>query len=523
MAEDLKIIIGADTKGAEEGINKVKGKLKELGGETSSSSKKITELGTKLSDTGQRISSNLSTHIRRASVDLLELGRGSRTAEVALESLGGETAAVSGAFLGITAAIAIFGISIANLFGAFKTTKEDLEKLKKLLSVTTEEQKKYNEEVKLSAQYSEAGAKAITSQIDKYEDLKAVLIDTNKQLSDISSNTIKNAVAESFLKQRKDIIDSFLAAAVEQDRIFRKFNAGVLAQGKLVLPLKVAVDTIGTTTTGAIITRDKTLSNEEKTIINLNKTKDAAKNAFDVINALSSGLDSVFKNLTDKPDKVTKKIKEQEDAVRKLKKAFLELPSSEAKLDAFNGPTVKGKAIGTPLVTNFSADFLQAQALFLKLQESAKKTADIFNSTLGPAISSAFTAAIEGSKSFGQAFTQALRGIVVQLIATIAKALILAAILTATGFSKLGFGKSFTSLLGGGKGFAGGGVASGPSTGYLALLHGTEAIFNESQMKALAGLISGGGQQTFIADNKLSGEDLYTSFIRVAQRRGRNF
>jgi hypothetical protein len=135
----------------------------------------------------------------------------------------------------------------------------------------------------------------------------------------------------------------------------------------------------------------------------------------------------------------------------------------------------------------------QTDAQFLALQQNAIDTGNIIMSFLSPAIDSVFSA-IESGENVFDAIGDSLKKLVIQLVATVAKAAILAAILTAipggtalagVGSAAGGAGNAFPALLkailGGGqmfgaRGAAFGGVAN-QSTGML--MQG-EVIFRQS-------------------------------------------
>lgn len=102
------------------------------------------------------------------------------------------------------------------------------------------------------------------------------------------------------------------------------------------------------------------------------------------------------------------------------------------------------------------------------------------------------------------------------------------AIAGAAGKSTGGFGKLFKGFLGLGKGFAEGGIASGPKSGHLQLLHGTEAIFPMDKLAAYtdraisAGMNMGsmGGPQQIQVSGRLVGNDIWLSQKRTDYQRG---
>ncbi len=121
-----------------------------------------------------------------------------------------------------------------------------------------------------------------------------------------------------------------------------------------------------------------------------------------------------------------------------------------------------------------------------KAANSAKETAtagaqlqvelELANSiqgAMGTAFTGMFTAMIDGTKSFGDAMGDVMK----QLLADLAAAYMQAAALKM--LSAMGFGlpaRYGGELSPAGKSFAAGGVASGPTSGYLATLHGREAV-----------------------------------------------
>lgn len=108
---------------------------------------------------------------------------------------------------------------------------------------------------------------------------------------------------------------------------------------------------------------------------------------------------------------------------------------------------------------------------------SARIQLDLMQDT-STAIQGAFTgvfdALLDGTKSLKQALGDMMK----QLLADLAKAYLKAAMLKALQSTGLGFpGARYGGIMSpSGKSFAGGGIASGPTSGYMATLHGTEAV-----------------------------------------------
>ena len=102
--------------------------------------------------------------------------------------------------------------------------------------------------------------------------------------------------------------------------------------------------------------------------------------------------------------------------------------------------------------------------------ELANKTSDIMKS----GFDSLFQALLDGTQSFGDA----MKGVMKQVLADLAAAYMTAAAMTALRAMGLpGLPARYGGILSpSGKSFAYGGIAQGPESGYLATLHGNEAV-----------------------------------------------
>lgn len=125
--------------------------------------------------------------------------------------------------------------------------------------------------------------------------------------------------------------------------------------------------------------------------------------------------------------------------------------------------------------------------------------AELGNGIVG-GLQQGFQSLLETGKFSFKGIAQALTGMIAKLAAAAAVAFVLNAALGGAGLSiggtalggGKGFAKLFTSFLGGG--FKTGGIADGPSSGYLALLHGREVITPYNQAEKM--LSGGGGNQS---------------------------
>lgn len=174
----------------------------------------------------------------------------------------------------------------------------------------------------------------------------------------------------------------------------------------------------------------------------------------------------------------------------------------------------------------------QMEAIGQKMEEvaltdQALETANVLSNVLGPAFDQVFTAITSGQNAFN-AVGDALKRLVADMIQAVVRAAALAAIFSLIfpgGSGGLNFLGAFKKFLGGG--FADGGVASGPKSGYLALLHGTELIIPMDKIgQANPGQLRGSSidaMQRIIVEGKISGEDIHLSNRRVNRRHGRMF
>lgn len=157
--------------------------------------------------------------------------------------------------------------------------------------------------------------------------------------------------------------------------------------------------------------------------------------------------------------------------------------------------------------------------------------ADLYMGVLSPAIDTMFNSLANGESvldSLGNMFEQLTK----QIAASLIKAAALAAILSlipggaaaAGAAAGGGFGDIFKALLG--RGFASGGTATGPQSGYPVLLHGTEHIVRPDQMKSIIsqsvqgalGSVQGMGQSMTMQGNGsviLRGQDLVLALQRA--------
>jgi len=140
-------------------------------------------------------------------------------------------------------------------------------------------------------------------------------------------------------------------------------------------------------------------------------------------------------------------------------------------------------------------------------------------STLKQGFVDMFQALIDGSQSFGDA----MKGIMSQVLMDLAAAYLQAAALKA--LSSMGFG--LPARYGGvlspsGKSFSGGGIGTGPESGYLATLHGTEAVVPLGNDRSIPVEMRGqpGGNTVNVTVNMAEGGQSSTTATGDSQMQG---
>jgi hypothetical protein len=158
------------------------------------------------------------------------------------------------------------------------------------------------------------------------------------------------------------------------------------------------------------------------------------------------------------------------------------------------------------------------------LSEFAAEVGAAITVNLGGAFAGLFENILSGSQSAFQAFAQAIGNIIKKLIAAAAASALLSAILGPLGFVKdaggnvlKGFSafKSIFSKIGG---FESGGIAQGPQSGYLTMLHGKEVVAPYKDFMSLMQGGNMGGSERLVA--KISGSDLLFVLNRAQRNRG---
>lgn len=185
---------------------------------------------------------------------------------------------------------------------------------------------------------------------------------------------------------------------------------------------------------------------------------------------------------TKKVNERVKKLKEYQQLVGSIREVILSVRSKETekemKSDApkhINDSSKLGSGI-------FNADFD-------KMATKRKEDLDAYNESLRQTVmysdmlGDAFSKAIESGQNLGEVLKGVFIDLAKQIQRALIKALLFKAIGSALGVGGIGsLGDVFKSILGGGRGYASGGLATGASSGHLELLHGTEWVLRPEQL-----------------------------------------
>jgi hypothetical protein len=125
-------------------------------------------------------------------------------------------------------------------------------------------------------------------------------------------------------------------------------------------------------------------------------------------------------------------------------------------------------------------------------------------STIEGGFDKMFDALLDGTTSFGEAMKTLAADILKDLAKMYLKAAMMQALTAATGFPMGRYGGQFS---GSGKSFAYGGVSTGPQSGHMAMLHGTEAIIPLGNDSSIPVQLSGSQANTVNVAVNVNGQN----------------
>jgi len=204
-------------------------------------------------------------------------------------------------------------------------------------------------------------------------------------------------------------------------------------------------------------------------------------------------------------------------STRAVRSAEVEAPQ------ATGNDAMVARTLATQQATKRQLDYANALRLTTQNEEAAAAMTNVAVS----AFSSLGNAMLMG-QDMGEALGNVFRKLIIDLTQMVARALIFKAILaslsggTSAAIGGATGGSGFLDIFKGLMGFADGGIASGPKSGYPVMLHGTEAVLNPKQFKNLTsnmmniGAMRGMGQsQPANGQVVLRGQDLVLALDRA--------
>jgi len=181
---------------------------------------------------------------------------------------------------------------------------------------------------------------------------------------------------------------------------------------------------------------------------------------------------------------------------RSRKKDVLMAMGGASAIEQLQGREDGGKSGPLAQYDEKTAAAAKAQSQFNK---ALAETSQIMN-IVGPQIDGLFTA-LENGANLGDAIGNMFKKLAEDIAKAAIKALVFKLILNAVSGGTAGASASFGSIFGKMLGFAKGGVSTGPQSGHIELLHGTEAVLTPAQMSGLVRNSMNAGAITSMGNN----------------------
>ena len=537
---EIKIIIGSDTSGLDDGAKKAVKALDNVKKASGSATYALTNLGRVVQDAPFGFI-GIANNIDPLLSSFQQLKKESGSVGGALKSLGSSLLGGGGISLAVslaTSALVVFGDKLFSTSEKTDTAAESAKKYKEEVDAikdsVTKEAISVERLVRFANDENTSRADRLAA-IKKLKDIapeyfgtlnaeKTTVQELSNAYSNFSSNIQNTIRAKLFGKQLEDVTKKRLDL---EEKIYFVGEEEVAINGKLVKVRNVDMRT----QKEKLIDKNKYLEllNQEKQLI-------------DKINSLTKPIEGESKA---NEDLLNKRKKAAEDAAKEQRKIEEEQQRERlARLErvkiASEKITLKGLTVDIDpgKIGDLSKLFGKGNNAVLKqieaLQAAGKQVNDTFvnigntiTQILAPAFQSAFDSILSGSQNAFQAFGQAIAGVIKKLIAAAATAALLAVIIgVATGGTNFGAGvgaevgnfsagfKALFSQLGGFK-FADGGIVTGPTRALIGEA-GPEAVIPLSKLDNIVG-----GNQNIFVTGVLSGENIYLQQQRTSARRSR--
>jgi hypothetical protein len=322
MADGLKIVVGADVKGAEDALASLIPPLERVGDEAAKTGAKLGGLDKPLTTAtaqSKRFASAMLTLPRgvgQANSSLVSFSRILQDAPfgfIAIQNniteliptfqrLKQETGSTGAAFKALFSAIGGaggFGLAISAITSALtffalsnRGAKKETEDHKAAIDVAAEAQKKYQQAI-------DAAAGSIINQAKDIKNLRDLLLSTDSATQKLTESTINLGVARFIFDSKNEALQKILTAEIEKQLILRKQSVGVAGQEESSYDAQLAFlkqqrDALKRAGQGTV-----NLDKDIRRIEELNQVIGNSGGAVNTLNEMADGLQGLFKGFLD--------------------------------------------------------------------------------------------------------------------------------------------------------------------------------------------------------------------------------
>lgn len=476
MADQLQIIIGADTAPLQQGLNAA---TKAVDAFDKNVKKTVTSSGQAtlaLSNLG-RVASDapfgfiaIANNIEPLVQSLQSLGKTSGGIGGTLKALGASLIGPGGLLLGfslvssaVTVAIQKYG-SLSNavdaLFGNYTELDKQVQEADKSF-------KKFGETVQTTTQIQQSAAGNAQGEIARVQALSRIISDSNRsynerntalkelkrvnkdyfgdldleatkvaelqrRVQDYSRSIIAEATTKAFAQQIAATTVEFTKQRAVLIALTKDFDAQVKAQAK---GLQQGIPGIGQAAAqaqlgSAVIEANGRLGEQNARVKELRDQLALFQKAINESVNAYVGLNATLPQTTSNEAKQTAEVKKGNEEI----KSRLTLLQRQVQLAAL--PTPQARQIDSPVIdTEAAIESLRrveaaSNAIFDGQRKQVSSITDAFNNLLAPSIDAVFSALATGQNAF-KALGDSLKQLVIQLVATVIKAAALAAVISA--------------------------------------------------------------------------------------------
>jgi hypothetical protein len=511
MDATLKITAGVDIAPLERGIVKAEKSIKELEQATKPLKISSDRAGQSIFNLG-RVASDapfgfiaIQNNIEPLVQSLQQLGKESGGVGGALKALGSSLLGPTGLLLGfslVSSAITVAVQKYGSLGAAIDALTANNTQLAAETAKAAKSYEKFNEELRTSQQIvaeETAGAAGQLAKIDALvrivQDQTKSYLERNNALNDLKKiskdyfgnldiekgkvtglttavTAYKDAIIQSaIIKGFEQQIGATNVQLSEQQTLLAKLKdqlATAKAAPQRIVGLAATVDTRDiVAATDAVRKQEQVVNALLRRTTDLNTEIGKSIDRYNQITAPINAAAESTKNLADANNKVTRSLGQTRTAKPVVKVAVvpdaakLGVSNEQADRDINNAFKLANPVVQVPIVPTIPAaalatfDAFKAKIKDTFSAEQLNTLAATLNGIVAPAVDAVF-GALENGQNVFQALGGALKRLIIQLVATIAKAAILAGVLTlisgGTAAGAASFGSLFKGLLGGGGG-----------------------------------------------------------------------